>query len=192
MFGVTTACVTRARKRLEGLGYEVVVFHMTGSGGRAMEALTRDGYFAGVLDLKTTELADELVGASCRGPITAHRRSGALRAAGGLPRRPRSVTLMRTTPEECAELGARLASRLSAATALTIVLVPRRGVSAIAGQGGPFHDPAADDALFAAVREGLAGTGVEVVEVDTDINDPDFADAAVDRLHDAVTATSRR
>ncbi len=99
---------------------------------------------------------------------------------------------MRTTPEECAELGARLASRLSAATALTIVLVPRRGVSAIAVQGGPLHDPAADDALFAAVREGLAGTGVEVVEVDTDINDLDFADAAVDRLHDAVTATSRR
>ena len=165
MFGVTTPAVTRARERLEELGYEVLVFHATGTGGQSMEALARGGFLAGVLDLTTTELADDLVG----GVLSAG--PDRLEAAGelGLPQvvslgaldmvnfGPRetlppqfegrnlyvhnpTVTLMRTTPEECAELGRRIARKLSAATGPTALFVPLKGVSMIATEGGPFHD----------------------------------------------------
>jgi uncharacterized protein (UPF0261 family) len=214
MFGVTTPAVTRARERLEELGYEVLVFHATGTGGLSMEALARGGYLAGVLDLTTTELADDLVG----GVLSAG--PDRLEAAGelGLPQvvsvgaldmvnfGPRetvppqfeernlyvhnpTVTLMRTTPEECAELGRRIARKLSAATGPTALFVPLRGVSMIATEGGPFHDPAADEALFAALREGL-GPNVEVHELDLDVNDPAFADAMANRLHELIQARS--
>lgn len=96
-----------------------------------------------------------------------------------------TVTLMRTTPEECAELGRRIARKLSAATGPTALFVPLRGVSMIATEGQPFHDPAADDALFAAVREGLSPT-VELHEMDTDVNDPEFALAMANRLHEML------
>ena len=173
------ARVTRARERLEELGYEVLVFHATGTGGQSMEALARGGFLAGVLDLTTTELADELVG----GVLSAG--PDRLEAAGelGLPQvvslgaldmvnfGPRetvppqfedrnlyvhnpTITLMRTTPEECAELGRQIARKLSAATGPTALFVPLKGVSMIATEGGPFHDAAADEALFAALREG--------------------------------------
>ncbi|MCJ1704157.1 MULTISPECIES: Tm-1-like ATP-binding domain-containing protein [unclassified Rathayibacter] len=213
MFGVTTPCVTRARERLEELGYEVLVFHMTGSGGRAMESLIRQGFFAGVLDLTTTELADELVG----GVFSAGPDRLRAAAAVGVPQvvsvgaldmvnfgavdtvperfherrlhvHNSSVTLMRTTAAECAELGARLAARVAESSGPTTVLLPLGGVSAIAVPGGPFSDGEADDALFGAVRAGLAGSPVELVELDTDINDPAFAEAAVARLHAAITA----
>jgi uncharacterized protein (UPF0261 family) len=91
------------------------------------------------------------------------------------------VTLMRTTPEECAELGRRIARKLSAATGPVALFVPLRGVSAIAGDGAPFHDPAADEALFSALREGV-GPNVELHELDHHINDPEFATAMADRL----------
>jgi uncharacterized protein (UPF0261 family) len=211
MFGVTTPAVTRARERLEELGYEVLVFHATGTGGQSMEALARGGFLAGVLDLTTTELADDLVG----GVLSAG--PDRLEAAGelGLPQvvslgaldmvnfGPRAtvppqfedrnlyvhnptVTLMRTTPEECAELGRRIARKLSAATGPTALFVPLRGVSMIATEGGPFYDPEADEALFAALREGL-GEDVELHEVDADVNDPVFADAMANRLHELVS-----
>src|SRR4029079_12391476 len=93
-----------------------------------------------------------------------------------------TVTLMRTTPEECAELGRRIARKLSAATGPTALFVPLKGVSMIATEGGPFHDREADEALFAALREGRGGN-VELHELDLDVNDPAFADAMVDRLH---------
>lgn len=210
MFGVTTPAVTRARERLEELGYEVLVFHATGTGGQSMEALARGGFLAGVLDLTTTELADELVG----GVLSAG--PDRLEAAGelGLPQvvslgaldmvnfgprdtvPPRfegrniyvhnpTVTLMRTTPEECAELGRQIARKLSAAVGPTALFVPLKGVSMIATEGGPFHDPAADEALVGALRDGL-GPNVEVHELDVDINDPTFAEAAADRLHGLV------
>ena len=210
MFGVTTPAVTRARERLEELGYEVLVFHATGTGGQSMEALARAGYLAGVLDLTTTELADDLVG----GVLSAG--PARLEAAGelGLPQvvslgaldmvnfgardtvpqqfedrvlyvHNPSVTLMRTTPEECAELGRRIARKLSAATGPTALFVPLKGVSMIATDGGPFHDAAADEALFAAVREGL-GENVELYELDLDVNDPAFADAMANRLDEMV------
>jgi uncharacterized protein (UPF0261 family) len=206
MFGVTTPAVTTAREELERRGYEVVTFHATGTGGRAMEELVGSGFVDGVLDLTTTELADELVG----GVLSAgpHR----LEAAGrrGVPQvvsvgaldmvnfGPRatvperfadrtlyahnaSITLMRTTPEECAELGRRLGAKLSAATGPVAVFVPLRGVSALSVEGGPFHDRAADDALFAALRSSLA-PHVERIELDTDVNDPGFATAMAAKL----------
>jgi uncharacterized protein (UPF0261 family) len=210
MFGVTTPAVTRARERLEELGYEVLVFHATGTGGQSMEALARGGFLAGILDLTTTELADELVG----GVLSAG--PDRLEAAGelGLPEvvslgaldmvnfGPRetvppqfesrniyvhnpTVTLMRTTPEECAELGRQIARKLSAATGPTALFVPLKGVSMIATEGGPFHDAAADEALFSAVREGV-GDNVELHELDLDVNDPAFADAMANRLHELI------
>jgi uncharacterized protein (UPF0261 family) len=206
MFGVTTAAVTAAREELERRGYEVLVFHATGTGGRSMESLIEAGFVTGVLDVTTTELADDLVG----GVLSAgpHR----LEAAGrrGVPQvvslgaldmvnfGPRgtvpgrfagrnfyvhnpSVTLMRTTPEECRELGRRLGTKLSAATGPVALFVPLRGVSAISSEGGPFFDPDADAALLAGLRETL-DPSVEVHEVDTHVNDPAFAVAMAGRL----------
>jgi uncharacterized protein (UPF0261 family) len=210
MFGVTTPCVTFARERLEKLGYEVLVFHATGAGGQSMEALARAGYLAGVLDATTTELADELVG----GVLSAgpHR----LEAAGerGLPQvvslgaldmvnfGPResvptrfadrnlyvhnaTVTLMRTTPEEGLELGRRIGRKLSAATGPVALFVPLRGVSAIAVAGQVFHDAASDAALLRGLEETLS-PAIERHDLDTDINDPAFAHAMADRLHELI------
>jgi uncharacterized protein (UPF0261 family) len=210
MFGVTTPCVTAARERLEELGYEVLVFHATGTGGQSMEALMRGGFISAVLDVTTTELADDLVG----GVLSAG--PGRLEAAGelGLPQvvslgaldmvnfGPRdtvperfrdrlfyehnpTVTLMRTTPEECAELGRRIARKLNAATGPVTLFVPLRGVSMIAVEGQPFHDPEADEALVSALRQEL-DPSVDVRELETDINDPAFAVAMAERLHELV------
>jgi uncharacterized protein (UPF0261 family) len=210
MFGVTTPCVTRARERLEELGYEVLVFHATGAGGQSMEALARGGFLAGVLDVTTTELADELVG----GVLSAG--PDRLRAAGevGLPQvvslgaldmvnfGPRdtvperfesrnlyihnpTVTLMRTTPDECLELGRDIGRKLSAATGPTALYVPLKGVSMIDVQGQPFYDPAADEALLRGLHETLDGS-VEVHELERDVNDPEFAVAMADRLHELI------
>jgi uncharacterized protein (UPF0261 family) len=207
MFGVTTPCVTRARERLEELGYEVLVFHATGAGGQSLEALVRDGFLAGVLDTTTTELADELVG----GVLSAGPDRLEAAGAAGVPQvvslgaldmvnfGPRetvppqfegrnlyvhnpTVTLMRTTPGECAELGRTIGRKLSGARGPTVLFVPLKGVSMIAVEGQVFHDADADAALFGGLRETLADS-VEVREVDTDINDPDFAVAMADRLH---------
>src|SRR4051812_33065771 len=208
MFGVTTPCVTRARERLEELGYEVLVFHMTGSGGRAMESLIRQGFFAGVLDVTTTELADSLVGGVFdAGPsrLTAAAETGTPQvvSVGALdmvnfgPKetvpaafRERnlyvhnsSVTLMRTTPEESGQLGEELARKVAASTGPATVVLPLGGISAIAVPGGPFLDQAADDALFSAIRSGLAGSSARLEEIDRAINDPAFADALVEILH---------
>ena len=215
MFGVTTPCVTAAREQLERRGYEVLIFHATGTGGRAMEALVDGGLLAGVLDVTTTELCDDLVG----GVLSAGPER--LQAAGrvGLPQvvslgaldmvnfgardtvPPKfedrnlyvhnpSVTLMRTTPEECAELGRRIARKLSAATGPVSLFVPLRGVSMIDAEGQPFHDPEADAALFDALREGLDGSSVELIELDHNVNDDEFATALVDKL-DSYLAPAR-
>ncbi|GGT02051.1 Tm-1-like ATP-binding domain-containing protein [Nonomuraea spiralis] len=208
MFGVTTPAVDAARARLESLGYEVLVFHATGSGGRAMEALAAGGHFAGVLDLTTTELADELVGGVLSaGPdrLTAAGNAGIPQVVSlgavdmvnfgpmeTVPERFRSrrllvhnptVTLMRTTPAENAEIGRAVGERLARASGPVTLFVPRGGVSAVDVEGGPFHDPEADAACFDAVLASVAGSHVEVVESDQDINDTTFAVAAADRLH---------
>jgi uncharacterized protein (UPF0261 family) len=208
MFGVTTPCVDRARRGLEARGLEVVVFHATGVGGQAMEGLVRDGQVIGLLDLTTTELADELVGgvlsagperleAGIRHGIPQVVSTGALDMVNFGPRATvperfagrlfhvhnPSVTLMRTTAAENAELGRRMAAVLGRATAPLVLLIPRRGVSALDAPGQPFHDPAADAALFEALTRGLDGhPWVRVVVRDEHINDPGFADAAAAEL----------
>lgn len=212
MFGVTTPGVQTGRRLLEQLGYEVVVFHMTGAGGRGLESLARQGQLAGIFDLTTTELADELVGGVfSAGPV---RMTGAndtkvprVVSVGALdmvnfgppetvPERFAArqfyqhnpqVTLMRTTPEECRVLGRILADRLVGAAGPIAVFLPLGGVSAIATPDGPFYDPDADAALFAAVRDGLAGSGIEVAEVPYDINDERLARSMVDRLDSMIT-----
>jgi uncharacterized protein (UPF0261 family) len=207
MFGVTTPCVTVARETLEALGDEVLVFHATGSGGRAMEALARAGFLSGILDVTTTELADELVG----GVLSAG--PDRLEAAGslGLPqvvslgaldmvnfgppdtvparfrgrtlhRHNDTVTLMRTTVDECRELGKTIARKLNAARGPVSVFIPLGGLSMIDVPGKPFHDPVADAALIDALRKDLRPS-IEVVEMELDINDPAFGRAMAQRLH---------
>lgn len=213
MFGVTTPCVTGVRERLEAAGYEVLVFHATGIGGRTMEALIADGFIAGVADLTTTEWADELVGgalgaglhrleAAAKQGIPQVVSCGALdmvnfRAPETVPARfqnrrfhthTANVTLMRTTPEECAELGRIIAEKLNAATGATTLFVPLRGVSALDQEGEPFHDPEADKALFDALRRSVRPP-VELIELDLHINDPEFADAVAGRLLTLLSAT---
>ena len=205
MFGVTTPCVERARETLERAGCEVLVFHATGNGGQAMESLIGEGLIDGVLDLTTTELADEHVGGFLSaGPdrLTAAGRAGIPQvvstgaldmvnfyAPASVPAKFKgrtfythnaNVTLMRTTSDENAAIGADIARKLSAATGPVSVLLPARGVSAIDKEGQPFDDPLARRALHDAIRSGVRG--VEVAELDLHINDPAFADAAATKL----------
>ncbi|MGO1174202.1 MAG: Tm-1-like ATP-binding domain-containing protein, partial [Actinomycetaceae bacterium] len=214
MFGLTTPAVDEARERLTELGYEVLVFHATGAGGRAMETLVRDGFLDGVLDLTTTELVDDLLG----GVLSAGPDRLQAAAAAGLPQvvsvgaldmcnfgpaasvperyagrnlvvHNPTVTLMRTTPEEMAELGRRIGAALSAARGPVELHLPLRGVSGIDIEGAPFHDPAADAALFTALRESLDASDVVLREADLAINDPGFGHAAADALDALVRAT---
>ncbi|MEU8570426.1 Tm-1-like ATP-binding domain-containing protein [Streptomyces pathocidini] len=211
MFGVTTPAVDAARERLDELGYEVLVFHATGSGGRALESLARSGMLAGVLDLTTTELADDLVG----GVLSAGPDRLTAAGAAGVPQvvslgaldmvnfgpeetvpaefagrlfyvHNPTVTLMRTTPEENATLGRRIGGKLAAAQAPTVLLVPRGGVSALDAAGGPFASYEADGALFSAVLEAVKGSAVQVVDSQQHINDREFAVHAADELHRLV------
>ncbi|MEX1184118.1 MAG: Tm-1-like ATP-binding domain-containing protein [Gemmatimonadota bacterium] len=206
MFGVTTPCITAARKHLEAAGYDVLVFHATGSGGRALEALIEDGYFKGVLDATTTEWADEVVGGVLSaGPdrLSAAGRVGIPQVIsvgavdmvnfGGIDSVPEAfrgrnlyrhndaVTLMRTTAEECSEIGRRIAEQLNRATGPVVLVLPLRGVSMIDAEGEVFHDPEADRALFDALRTHVAAN-VRVLEVDAHINDPGFARTLADEL----------
>jgi uncharacterized protein (UPF0261 family) len=214
MFGVTTKCVMRAKEQLETAGYEVLVFHATGNGGQAMETLISEGLIAGVLDLTTTELADEL----CGGFLTAGPERLTAAGKAGIPQvvsvgaidmvnfyAPDSVpakykgrklyshnpvvTLMRTTPEECARIGADLGKKVAAATGPKAILLPKKGVSAIDAVGQPFDDPEARISLFSAIRE--HAKGVEITELDHHINDPEFADAAARKLLELMKVGKR-
>ena len=215
MFGVTTPCVTTARERLEELGYEVLVFHQTGAGGGSMEKLLEAGFITGSLDATTTEFCDTVAGgvlaavpdrlesAGARG-IPQVVSLGALDMVNfgpveSVPERYRdrnlyvhnpTITLMRTTPEECRQIATIIAGKLNAATGPTVLFVPLRGVSMIATEGQPFHDPAADEALFSTLRELIDTSKVEVHEVDTDVNDPAFALAMANRLHELIEASA--
>ena len=212
MFGVTTPAVDAARERLDELGYEVLVFHATGSGGRALEALARSNMLAGVLDLTTTELADELVG----GVLTAGPDRVTAAGASGTPQvvslgaldmvnfgpeatvpaqfadrhffvHNPTITLMRTTVDENAELGRSLGAKLAAAESPTILMIPHGGVSALDAAGQPFRDVAADEALFENVTAAVEGSAVTVLELDANINDPLFGRQAADELHALIT-----
>jgi uncharacterized protein (UPF0261 family) len=206
MFGVTTPCVTEARKRLEAAGYDVLVFHATGSGGRAMEGLIDDGYVKAVLDVTTTEWCDEVVGgvlsagpdrlsAAGRAGIPQVVSVGALDmvnfgALDTVPAQFRSrklyrhnatVTLMRTTAEECRTIGERIAAQLNRARGPVTLMLPLGGVSMIDAPGQSFHDPDADTALFETLRTHVA-PHVRVREIDAHINDPAFAHALAEEL----------
>lgn len=207
MFGVTTPCVTSARHILEAAGDDVLVFHMTGAGGRMLERLVRDAWVEAVLDITTTELADELVGGIfSAGPsrLTGARDAGVPQVVSvgaldmvnfgpidevperfrsrNLYRHNASITLMRTTPEECERIGHTLVHRVVGSRAPVAVYLPLRGVSALSVEGQPFFDPAADEALFSTIRADAAREGVEVVERDTDINAAEFAAELAQRL----------
>lgn len=205
MFGVTTPCVMRAREVLEAAGYEVIVFHATGNGGQAMESLLSEGLFAGVLDITTTELADELVGGILTaGPdrLTAAGKRGVPQVVSvgaldmvnfGPPetippkfsarqfyRHNPTVTLMRTTADENGRLGEEIGLKAAAATGPTAIVLPLRGVSAIDRTGQPFDAPECRTALFAGIR--AACGQVPVREFDLHINDAEFAEAAAREL----------
>ncbi len=210
MFGVTTPAVNEARKYLEERGYEVLVFHATGTGGQSMEALVNGGFLSGVLDITTTELADELVG----GVLSAG--PDRLEAAGkqGLPQvvslgaldmvnfgpvdtvpekfRHRNlykhnptVTLMRTLPEETAELGRLIAQKLNQARGPVALFIPLQGVSMISTEGGPFYDAEADSRLIESLKAELQ-SNVELHELDLDVNNPRFAQAMAQRLIELI------
>ena len=210
MFGVTTPCVTKAREILEEAGYEVLVFHATGTGGQAMEALVKGGFLAGVLDATTTELADELVG----GILSAGPNR--LEAAGqlGLPQvvapgaldmvnfgppdtvpenfsdrlfyqHNPTVTLMRTTAEESAELGRIMAHKLNEAQGPTTVIIPTQGVSAIDKTGQPFDSPEARIAWSDNLKAHIGDT-VTVIEMDAHINDDAFATKLAETLLNSI------
>lgn len=206
MFGNTTACVTEAKRLLEEAGYEVLVFAATGQGGRTMESLIESGLVAGVLDITTTEWADELVGGVLNaGPqrLEAAGKFGvpAIVAPGcldmvnfGAPEtvpdkfkdrlfyhHNPQVTLMRTTVEENAELGKILAEKINGYTAPVTVLLPQGGISVVSAAGGPFHSPEADAALFAAIKSNLR-PGIPVQEYTGNVNDAGFAAACVEAL----------
>ena len=210
MFGNTTKCVSAAVQILEDAGYEVLVFHATGTGGRTMESLIESGMVAGVLDITTTELADELVGGVLSaGPdrLNAAARSGipAIIVPGCLDmvnfgerhsvpakfdgrnfviHNPQ-ITLMRTTPEECRLLGLRLADKINRYRSPVTVLIPTRGISIISTEGGPFYDPAADASLLDALTCGL-NPDVKVISMDCEINAAEFASACAAALMENI------
>jgi uncharacterized protein (UPF0261 family) len=211
MFGVTTPCILRARERLEAAGCEVVVFHATGAGGRTMEQLIKDGLVDAVLDITTTEWADELVGgilsagphrleAAANKKIPQVVSVGALDMANfGAPetipakfkdrrlyRHNALNTLLRTNAAESAELGRIIADKLNRVTSPAVLLLPLRGLSALDAPGKDFDDPQARAALYDALRTNVDRKKVEVRDVDCHINDPDFADMAASTLLDLL------
>lgn len=206
MFGNTTECVDASRKILEEAGYEVLVFHATGTGGKTMETLIADGLVKGVLDITTTEWADELCGGTLTaGPtrLDAAGRAGVpaivtpgcldmvnFGARESVPEKYEGrnfyihnpqVTLMRTTPEECVQLGKILAEKINGYTGPVSVLLPTKSISIISAQGQSFYDPKADQALFDAIKSNLSKT-IELIEVEAEINAPEFSKACAETL----------
>ena len=206
MFGNTTQCVSRAQKALEAQDYEVLVFHATGNGGRTMESLIASGFIAASLDLTTTELADYV----CGGVMSAGPERMLAAARAGIPTvlapgcvdmcnfwgietvPPKyqgrnlyqwnpNVTLMRTTVEENFRMGEMIAAAANAATGPVAILLPLKGVSQLDSPGGMYWDPEADAACYNAIKANLK-PGIPVIEMDHNINDPEFADKAAELL----------
>lgn len=211
MFGVTTTGVSAACRSLESRGLEVVVFHANGLGGRSLESLADEGWLSGVLDLTTTELADDMLGGvASAGPdrLTAGGRAGIPQvvslgaldivnfgAPDTVPERYRdrrlyqhnaTATLMRTSPEEAAALGARLGHRLAAARGPVTLLLPSGGLSALSEPGGPFSWPEADEALERAVLEHI-GPEVAVARSGAPVNSAAFGERAAALMLDHLT-----
>lgn len=206
MFGNTTPAVERAKSILEEHGYEVLVFHCTGNGGKTMESLIDAGMISGVLDVTTTEWADELVG----GVLTAGPNRLESAAKKGVPavvvpgcldmvnfwapetipdkfkerkfypHNP-NVTLMRTNVEECRKLGRIVAEKLNGSTGPVTVLIPLKGWSMIDSPGGPFWWPEADAAFCESLKSNLR-PDVPVIEMDCNVNDPGFSERCAREL----------
>jgi uncharacterized protein (UPF0261 family) len=206
MFGNTTPCVDRAREKMEQAGYEVLVFHCTGTGGRTMEDLIDDGFISGVLDITTTEWADELVGGVfSAGPtrLEAAARAGIPQiivpgcvdmvnfgAMDTVPEKYKdrkfyqwnpNVTLMRTTPEENGEMGRIFAEKANASKGPVVFMLPLKGVSMLDPEGEIFYWPEANQAIFDAIKQNVR-EDIPVIEMDVNINDPSFADRAAQEL----------
>lgn len=207
MFGLTTPCITQAKSYLEERGYEVLVFHATGIGGKTMESLIEEGFFDGVLDITTTEWADELFGGVLNaGP---HRLEAAARAnvpqvvsVGAMDmvnfgpydsvpekfagrkfyKHNPTVTLMRTTKDENRQMGEVMAEKLNASNGNTTLMLPLKGLSGLDIEGQDFYGTEEDQMLFDTLHQHIDSSRVNVVEYDTDVNDPTFAEAAAERL----------
>ncbi len=211
MFGNTTTAVDHARGILEAAGYEVLVFHATGTGGRAMEGLIADGYITASLDITTTELADEV----CGGVLSAGPERCLAAARAGIPtvlvpgcvdmanfwgidtvpekyrerklyRWNPNVTLMRTNVAENVVIGEMIARAANESRGPVAVLIPLKGVSMLDSPGGDFWDPDADRACFETIRKNLK-PDIPYIEIDANINDPAFSGQAVRTLLDLIT-----
>ncbi|MFT0846969.1 Tm-1-like ATP-binding domain-containing protein [Actinomycetaceae bacterium L2_0104] len=216
MFGVTTPCVDAAREELTDRGWEVLVFHATGAGGRTMERLISEDHVDAALDLTTTEWCDELFGGILNaGP---HRLEAGVQAGipqvislgaldminfgpvSSLPEEMRgrlmyehnpTTTLIRTTVEENRLLGEKIAEKLNGAVRPVTVMIPQRGFSALDIDGGAFFDPAADGSAIAALEAHIDNPKVVIKKIDAHINDPEFAAACVNELMELVNAKER-
>ena len=217
MFGVTTPCVDVAREYLEKEGYEVLVFHATGTGGKTMERLIENGFFDGVLDLTTTELCDELVGGvlsagadrlemagKCKVPQVVSVGAMDMVNFGPVDTVPEkfkgrkfykhnpTVTLMRTTVEENKKLGEIISEKLNNTEGPTVLMLPLKGVSMIDVEDQPFYGPEEDQVLFDTLRKNIDEDKVELVEMDLDINDRKFALEAARKLVDLMDANKNK
>jgi uncharacterized protein (UPF0261 family) len=211
MFGNTTECVDHARSILEGEGYEVLVFHATGTGGRTMEGLIADGYITANMDVTTTELADEVCGgvlsagperlmASARAGIPTVLAPGCVDMANfqgreTVPAKYRGrklyewnpdVTLLRTNIEENARIGEMIARAANESTGPVAIMIPLKGVSMLDSPGGDFWDPEADRACFDAIKQNLKPE-IPVIEMDNNINDPEFSGKVAEILLEMLT-----
>jgi len=211
MFGVTTTCVNAVTAHLNE-SYDCLVFHATGTGGRAMERLLGQGVLSGLLDLTTTEIADHLFGGGlAAGPdrldVVAETGAPWVGSVGALdmvnfwapetvPERFRerlfyrhnpNVTLMRTTPEENAEMGRWIGAKLNACAGPVRLLIPEKGISALDVEGGEFRDPEADAALFDALEASITD-GTRILRLPHHINDAGFAEAAAATFREVMTA----
>jgi uncharacterized protein (UPF0261 family) len=210
MFGNTTKSVDQARSILESNGYEVLVFHATGTGGKTMESLIADGYIVASMDITTTELADEVCGgvfnagperclAASRAGIPAVLVPGCVDMANfwGIDTVPEkykgrnlyewnpNVTLLRTNVEENKRMGEMLAAAANASTAPVAFILPLKGVSMLDSQGGQFWDPEADRACFEAIKHGVK-PGIPVIEMNANINDVAFSEKVAHTLLDML------
>lgn len=207
MFGVTTPCVDFAKEYLEERGYEVLVFHATGTGGKTMESLIDAGFFKGVLDITTTEWCDEIVGgvlgagpnrleAAGRNHVPQVVSVGALDMVNfgpidtipekfkdrNLYKHNPTVTLMRTTVEENIKFGQKIAEKLNASFGKTVLILPLKGVSMIDAPGQPFYGSKEDEALFDTLKNNIDKDKVNIVEMDNNINEKAFAQRAAEEL----------
>ncbi|NWO00736.1 Tm-1-like ATP-binding domain-containing protein [Tetragenococcus halophilus] len=207
MFGLTTPAIVKATEVLENKNYEVIVFHATGIGGKTMERLINNGYFAGVLDLTTTEWADELVGGVLAGgnerlDAAVQTKTPQVVSLGALDmvnfgphetvpdkfkdrlfyQHNPSVTLMRTTTDENHKLGKIIANKLQSAGSSTVLMIPRKGFSGLDKVGKEFYNKKADESIISTLKENLTYSETQVIEKDNNINDETFAEEAANQL----------